>query len=280
MIEIGIPTYSGNDEDGYVGVQVDQHGDGSSDPTCPAGEVHTPYGFYCRPLDPVVGPDGSIDPAQSGKAIFFWLNQDLHVIPAQDTRIVPKLPPLGKGESLMYGQEGQFIRCRNGGEIAMMTTDDGTTDGQSIYMSMKPTGFTRTSPWGTERFDSTGWHVNTTTGASLDIGGIGGIPGFSAFGSYVNMQAAMARINSMAVSLGSNPIQDNVALSTATLAAFTAATTVIDAVGVVLASLIPASGVTAPQLVTFASALTAFNTAMGLAAPLIRSPQVTASAAI
>lgn len=289
MLEIGIPIYSNNDEDGYVGVQVDQHGDGSSDPTCPAGEVHTPYGFYCRPLDPVVSPPDaegqrSLDPTQSGKAIFFWLNQDLHVIPSQDTRIVPKLPPLDKGESLVYGQDGQFIRCRNGGEIALMTTDDATVDGQSIYMTIKPTGFVRTSPWGTERFDNSGFHVTTTTGASLDIGGIGGIPGFSQFGSYATLRAAIAQINAAAVSLGSSAMQDNVATSIATITSLN----VIPAQFALLMAAILATGPTPLTGASLAGLMAPFLTpgtgtlpiALTAAELLIPSPQVTATVGV
>lgn len=275
--DIGIPTFSENDADGFVGVQVGVYGTDNKSSGCPAGEVHTPYGFYCRPLDPTIDADGNLDPTKSGQALYAWQGGQLHLIPLQDPRVVPNLPPLGKGEAMLYGREGQFVKCRNGGEVSMMTTDDATITGQSVFFQMKPTGFTRTAPWGTERFDATGWHATTTSGASIDIGGIGGIPGFGTFGSYAQLQAAMIRLNGASVSLGGGTVQDNVALSTPILAAFAAATTVIDAIGVVLASLVPVSGVTAPQLATFATALSAYNAAIAAAVPLMRSNQVTAA---
>lgn len=125
--DISIPTMSVYDADGYLGIQVEGFGDGAG---VDHGEVHTPYGLISRPLDPTVDAQGRIDPAKSGQALIVWDGPRMHVIPTQDCRVIPKLPRVKKGGSMLYGATGSFMLI------------DGETGSHTTYIPCRFTGDT------------------------------------------------------------------------------------------------------------------------------------------
>lgn len=199
--QLGCVTYSGRDDDDFIGVQIDAVGDG---PAIAPFQLLHPYGFASRPLDPVTDESGN--PligctalyGQQGNECFAWL--------ADDPRAAPTITALKKGESVQYGPRGQFVRCHEDGSISLFTTDDGTYDGRSVFFRVAPTGFTFSAPWGRITFDDRGFHVLTSAGARIDLGyGDLGLPApLDGLTSYAKMTAHMVSLKGTATVLGAN----------------------------------------------------------------------------
>lgn len=198
--DIGAAVWSGYDPDGFLTVQIDAFGEGDSG--LQPYELHHPLGFSSRPRDPDTSPDGT--PGQACRVLYATQGGVGHAWLAYDPRAIPGLPALQKGESMQYGCAGQFIRCHADGSVTIFTTDaGGDPRGRSVYMKVKPDGFVWVAPWGKATFDSTGFHVLTSSGARLDLGAIGGLPSpLDAIGSYLNMQAGIVNIRGGMISLG------------------------------------------------------------------------------
>jgi len=89
------------------------------------------------------------------------------------------------------GQGQARVVTNNDGSISLFTTNDNTKDGKSVYVRVATDAIQFVAPWGTVRFDDTGFHVLHSSGASFDLGGIYGLPTpLDALTSYVKMQAA------------------------------------------------------------------------------------------
>jgi hypothetical protein len=97
--DFGIATYSEYDADGFLGVQIDVYGEERSG--CAPLEVHAPFGFGSRPLDPAEGGLGC-------HALWAWEGSHGHVWLAGDPRITAKLPKLTKGGSIQYCAAGAY----------------------------------------------------------------------------------------------------------------------------------------------------------------------------
>jgi hypothetical protein len=97
--DFGIATYSEYDADGFLGIQIDVYGEEKSG--CAPLEVHAPFGFASRPLDPGEGGVGC-------HALWAWEGSHGHVWLAGDPRITAKLPKLTKGGSIHYCARGGY----------------------------------------------------------------------------------------------------------------------------------------------------------------------------
>jgi hypothetical protein len=208
--DLGLVTFSGFDADGFLSVQYDAPGNGEDDDDSPGGvapyEAHHMLGFVGRPLDPIL-VNGTPDPTTSSTVLVFVRGGVGHAIPLQDTRLMPVLPQIGKGESLWYGPAyGQFGRMFADGSIALFTaTKNMRTDGTGlpVYLHIGSDGSLEfTSPTaGRLIFDATGFHVVTQGGARMHLGAISGAP--APLGStYCSIQAASTSVDSSAIALG------------------------------------------------------------------------------
>lgn len=76
------------------------------------------------------------------------------------------------------------------GAVVVMTTDDNTPNGHSIYLRIDSTQLKFVAPWGCILFDYSGFHVRAGS-AKFDLGQLGG-SAFSALGSstYATVSAA------------------------------------------------------------------------------------------
>lgn len=111
---------------------------------------------------------------------------------------------LATGESLMYGPSYNFVRCKADGSVAMFTTDNGKSDGQSVYAQVAKDKFVRYAPWGVERFEQGGYTLVHSSGAMFMMGGIGGLPSpLDSFGNYATISAAMIKLQGATIMLGS-----------------------------------------------------------------------------
>lgn len=219
---LGTATGSFYDADGYLGVSYDSDGSeggglssgADATPIIPSGgtpqyETITPGGLLFRPLDPTVDANGNPNAALSPLSLMLFEGGRGYSIPLTDPRTVVKLPPLGKGDCVLYGGGG--VSCvrivgsgKSVGRITTFTTTDGTPDGQSVYLKVWPDSFGMVAPWGNFILDANRCSLNhIASGARLDMGGIGGLPGpASQLSSYASISAAAISLKGTIVKLG------------------------------------------------------------------------------
>lgn len=195
---LDIATVSTTDIDSKTGVllgsmELDAEGQSGAD----AFEMVSPYGLASRPPD-ATEKDG----AQCGYA---FIGSRPYAMAFGDTRSTPLLAALKKGESMLYGYFGNFIRCKVDGTISLFTTTDGKVDGQAqgVFMNFAPLAWQFKAPWGKQTFDATGWHLNTISGAEMHLGSIVGLPApFDQLTSYIDMMASQVRIKTAMLDIG------------------------------------------------------------------------------
>lgn len=193
--DVGVVVLSAYDDSGFLGIQPDVYGEGASG--VHPYEVQSPHGFLGRPLDPDTDGEGS---PTLGCTILYALEGGRgHVWLGSDPRVIPKLPILEKGETLVYASNGHFIRLDKDGAISIFTTEDGTPNGRSVYLQVAPDGLRFFAPWGTLKFDATGFHVVDASGARLDLGGIAGVP---VVGSYASLKAGIVSTSGSIIASG------------------------------------------------------------------------------
>jgi hypothetical protein len=98
------------------------------------------------------------------------------------------------------GSNPARIVVKKDGAIVVMTETD---DGQTVYLRIAKDALRFVAPWGTIRFDASGFHVKTQWNARLDLGGVGGMPPpASDMTSYATMSAHTVKLDGLAL-LGS-----------------------------------------------------------------------------
>lgn len=170
-----------------------------------------------------------------------------------------RLPNAKEGDVILYSPvTGGFFRLRPDGLLAMCTTDNAATDGNTIALMLSPVdGKEYVSPWGTDRAGPRGVHVETSSGARLDLNAIGGIPGLDTVGSVAKLSADSASLKGHVVtSVGAD-------CGAANAASVLALTTLMTALGVVIAAAVDPTGIPT-------AAKTAFATALATALPLLQ----------
>lgn len=99
------------------------------------------------------------------------------------------------------------VMVKDDNSITMYTTDDGKPTGHGVYLKLSSTALEFYAPWGRLVFDASGFHVVTASGARMDLGGIGGIPGpLSTLASYATLSAATVKCAGSIVMLGAGPV--------------------------------------------------------------------------
>ena len=228
-----------------IGNAVDNKGWGAATP------IWGQYGFAARPAD----KDGT------GNAMALVMHQanTKRILAWRDNRFTVKLPVLRPGETMMYGPMGQFARFHEDGSITLLTSDDGTPEGRSIYFQLSPEhGLVYVCPWGKFTFGPNGIHLVHSSGARLDLGAIGGVPGLESLGSYASLQGAMASVLGSVVSVGTDGGANSLAAITelaATLAAVVTALNTISTTPAVVGNPV----LTPPQAALVSAALALFT---------------------
>lgn len=105
-LDIGNATASEYDGK-HLTVQVDGYGEG--DAGMPYGEGHMLNGVMHRPADPELDADGQPKPEASCAVVYWHEGGRIHPIAADDPRIHAKLPPIGKGETVVACSDGCFL---------------------------------------------------------------------------------------------------------------------------------------------------------------------------
>lgn len=163
-------------------------------------EIWQSWGFSSRPSPPTAGKDAA-------ECIAIRGDRD-RIIAGRDVRGQAIYGNLKDGETCVYATgadgnaQGRLI-VKQDGSATLFTTDSNDSTGNSVYFRVAPDGFTWVAPWGTMRFDATGFHVLHASGARLDLGGMGGLRApLDSLGSYAGMTAAMVNMDGSIFALG------------------------------------------------------------------------------
>jgi hypothetical protein len=129
------------------------------------------------------------------------------VVASRDLRGQALAGLLKEGETCVYaaGEDGNAqgrLMVKRDGAVTLLTTVGNVPGGASVYLRLSPDGLEFVAPFGSLKFDATGFHVRHASGARIDLGGIGGIPGADALGSYVSLDAAIAKLHGGMVMVG------------------------------------------------------------------------------
>lgn len=275
-------SFSEVDDNGFINIQYDAFGEKKSG--VPAAEAHHPFGFMSRPDDPQVDANG--EPQFGCNVLVGYEGEQAHVWLASDPRSRLVLPVIQRGESIIFGAGGNFIRCHRDGRLSMFTSDDGTTTGKTVAFQVKPDGFIWSAPWGKMTFDATGFHMLHSSGAAIDAGAIGGLPApLSALGSYVKLTAAMVQLEASIIANGVSAGASEPATKATTLAALLATMQAVlaligPAVSAAKASSMPLTPDPAgAALAAFTTALAALTTAASASGTAVAAAPLTISSA-
>lgn len=232
VFDIGACVQTDFDEDDFLVAQPDGI---SQEPRLGGYELHAPFGLFSRPLDPETGPNGQVVEGGACNLLTATQGDETHAWFLGDPRIVKLLPLPKKGQSGLYGSSGAFMRVTPDGKITSWTTTTNAPEGQGVFFQVAPDGLVFSAPWGTWRFDATGWHVRTASGARHDMGGIAGMPApLDALSSYNTLRAHMCSVEGSAVSQGTDGGATNEAAVAALLVWVTAVTAALAGLGVVV----------------------------------------------
>lgn len=156
------------------------------------------FGFASRPTKAVQG--------QNAAQMITIKQADRDIgIAYRDLRAQPIYGNLGEGESMMFatganGFASGRIACKADGSVNLYTTDTGTLDGIGSLFQHSPSGLRYQSKYGSMIFDETGFHIITSSGGRLDVGGMaGGIPSMT---SMARLSASLITLDGPTVSLG------------------------------------------------------------------------------
>lgn len=105
VFELGACVMTDVDEDGVLMAQVD--GLGESPRTAPY-ELHHPFGFASRPLDPETAKDGTLIEGSACNLLVGRDGTEGHAWLAADPRFVQNFPELKKGSSAQYCARRSF----------------------------------------------------------------------------------------------------------------------------------------------------------------------------
>ncbi len=201
-------------------------------------------GFASRPSKPEAKK-------KAAQAVVLRAGDHDVIVASQDLRGLELYGNLKAGETCAYaaGEDGlgqARTLWRNDGAITHFTTEGNVAGGKVIYARVGSgidedtglmDGFVWAAPWGTVKFDQTGFHVVHESGAEFHLGGINGMPApLDQISTYCSIQAAALTSTSSAQSLGAGTTQP-LAFATGTLATLTAMQAAITAMQAAIVSL-------------------------------------------
>lgn len=172
-------------------------------------------GFYGRPADPT--------PQGAAQVWYTATGNQKRALGFRDRRAQAILPQIAPGESIMYGQQGQFVRTRNDGSVIAYTTDDNTPNGRGIYAKVAPDGIDLATPWARVMIGPLGVDaIHHSSGATFTMGSVAGLPeplgslaAAAGITSYASLDAGMINIKAALLSLGTDGGVNNQAAVTA-----------------------------------------------------------------
>jgi hypothetical protein len=213
-------TASAWDQDGWLGCQVDAEGSEASsaqdDATPGQGGVRdfenvNPGGVFHRPLDPVVDASGTVDATQAGQLFVFMEGGRGFAMPLGDPRAIAILPTFAPGSTLLYADNGSFVRLEGSGpavgQISIYTTDDGTPDGYTVGINVWPEEIRFIPPGGGRCWmDVSGYHwIDGGSGGFMNLGTNSGQAGWDVMCDQATIDAQYVNLGRKGA-LGRGPV--------------------------------------------------------------------------
>ncbi len=167
-------------------------------------------GFASRPSKAVAGKS-------SAQAVVIKRSDHDICVASQDPRSLEMYGNISDGETCVYaaGEDGTSqgrILLKTDGSVSLFTTSTNLSSGDSVYARVAkgtnaatgaPDGFTWAAPWGTNKFDDTGFHTVHTSGAEFHLGGIYGMPSpLDQISSYCKIQVGTFHVSCSGASFG------------------------------------------------------------------------------
>ncbi len=177
-----------------------------------------------------------------------------------------------------------FFRLQPNGDVSLFSTNDGTPNGQNVYLSVGRTGIERVTPWVTERFGES-YHLRHGAGASsahIDIYRLAGMPlpaPLDVPQYVVEIGTNLLRLNFGSASAGNDTeaaIAGRLAKTDALLVTLTAIETALASINASLVAIGPALVPGAPAT----AALTAIGLTTTALVTTLPAAMVTAAAAV
>jgi hypothetical protein len=190
------------DADGFHEATGDEAGEDQSGAL--AGQTHYMFGSMGRAPDAILDPSsGQPDPSKSATLLRAYEGGTSHTWQMEHAPTMAILPAIQPGEHLTYSMAGCFSRHYLDGSIAQSTTDGGGVDGRTVATWVRPTYFARMAPWGTEKFDASGYRLSHVGGAVRSVGYFsGGPPPISGGKSYIRDTSDIHDIVAGAITIG------------------------------------------------------------------------------
>lgn len=246
---------------------VAQLGSAVGDTYSDNSEWYQHVGFVSMPPNPEAGKSAAttVTVEDGGRDV---------VIASQDLRGLELYGNLKPGDACVYsagldGTKQAKTLWRGDGAITTYTTEGNIAGGRAIYFRTgpgvdvatgAPDGFSWAAPWGTMKFDWTGFHIVLESGAEFHLGGITGLPApLDQIGTYCRIQSATMTTSSSNQSLGAGPGLP-LASAPGVLAALTAIQTALTALQAAVAAVPSGTGPAAaatPALIASAAAIAA-----------------------
>lgn len=166
-------------------------------------------GFSSRPPVPVAGK-------QAAQAVVIKRSDHDVCVASQDLRGLEIYGNLADGETCVYGpgadgnSQGRAL-FKDDGSVTLLTTNDNTPTGKVVALKIAPDSFTFTAPWGSFKFDASGFHLKTKAGPRIDMGGLDlssiGIPASvsGALTGYIDFTAPTINLKGGICNLGVGP---------------------------------------------------------------------------
>ena len=185
--------------DQVTGVMIAQTGDAINGVTGASNvEIWQPWGLVSNP--------GVATPGSSAAQGLLVHGGDRDILIAgRDLRTANSFGNCPPGRTVLFSSTSAAkVVVSEDGSVTMFTTDSGQLGGNGVMCRLAPDGFTVLGPWGALVLDGTGFHVTTHGGPTLDMGGVGGLPGpFAALGSsFVVSGCGVCQLDAANVALG------------------------------------------------------------------------------
>jgi hypothetical protein len=189
-LEYGTALYTERQDSGFIGIQPDRLGKGSSGP---ALEVALPFGLLARPLDPDLDPNGTV--TVGANVLVLSDGDEGFTLPTGDPRFATALPDVDKGGAGLYAtvQAGTELRV-----AYLLFAGDGSFTLKVPYAGGKAHVFTVDLGAGVMRLAHGEGPVVELSETGVALGGTGGHPvvteqGLQAF--LVAVSTALGALN-------------------------------------------------------------------------------------
>jgi hypothetical protein len=195
--EYGTALYTERQESGFIGIQPDRLGTGSSGP---ALEVAMPFGLLGRPLDPDLDPNGTV--TVGANVLTLSDGDEAFTLPTGDPRFAALLPDVDKGGAGLYAT----VRAGSETRVAyLLFAGDGSFTLKVPYEGGKAHLFTVDLGAGVMRLVHGEGPMVELSATGVALGGAGGKPVVTDQGLAEFLQAVSTALGALNQPVGPVP---------------------------------------------------------------------------